>query len=194
MRIGVGQKIGRFVWHTSAGTTTTIPDAGGSLVNLQFSRWAGCPICNMHLASFRSRAREIEDAGVKVVVVFHSPEEDVIELRGDIPFALIPDPDKRYYRAFGVEQSAFFLMSKKAFASLRREAKQGHRAQRIRGGVLGLPASFIIDKNGAVLAAHYGRHADDNLGVDDVLRIARSEGRSSVMGAADDYRSNPEPS
>jgi len=43
----------------------TIPDAGGAVVNLQFSRFAGCPICNMHLATYRSRVAGLQQAGVK---------------------------------------------------------------------------------------------------------------------------------
>ena len=172
MKLLVGQQVSPYNWQSTVGATVTIPDPDGKTINLQFSRWAGCPICNMHLASFRRRAAELDGAGIKVVIVFHSPEVDVSDLRGDLPFALIADPDKKYYRAFGVKQSPFFLFNSKAFGSLRREAKEGRRAQRIHGGIFGLPADFVIDPNGKIIAAHYGRHADDNLSVDDVLKIA----------------------
>jgi uncharacterized protein len=36
------------------------------------SRFVDCPICNTHIAEFRKRAREIEAAGIKKVIVFHS--------------------------------------------------------------------------------------------------------------------------
>jgi peroxiredoxin len=168
----VGDTWGPSTWLTIGGTTVAIPDKGGAIVNLQFSRWAGCPICNMHLASFRARAAELERAGVKVVIVFHSPSIDIEELRGDLPFALVADPQRRYYRAFGVGRSPSALLNRQAFASLRREARQGRRAERVHGGVWGLPAEFIIGPKGEVIVAHRGRHADDNLGVDDVLRLA----------------------
>jgi hypothetical protein len=37
-----------------------------------------------------------------------------------------------------------------------------------------LPAEFIIDPRGRVIAAHRGRHADDSLRVDDVLRLVKT--------------------
>src|SRR4051812_28272924 len=74
-----------------------------ALVHLQFRRFAGCPVCNLHLRSFVQRHAELEAAGIREVVVFHSPVE---ELQGyDLPFTIIPDPAKRLYREFGVEAS-----------------------------------------------------------------------------------------
>ncbi|WP_205864524.1 hypothetical protein [Planctomonas sp. JC2975] len=35
--------------------------------------------------------------------------------------------------------------------------------------VLGLPAEFLIDMDGTVLAAHYGRTVDDHWSVDEIL-------------------------
>jgi peroxiredoxin len=133
----------------------------------------------MHLARFRARADDLRKAGVKVVIVFHSPLIDVEELRGDLPFALVADPARRYYRAFGVGRSPRALLNPQAFASLRREAREGRRAERIHGGVWGLPAEFVVDPAGRIVAAHRGRHADDTLGVEDVLRLAHR-----VAGAA----------
>ncbi len=39
----------------------------------------------------------------------------------------------------------------------------------MKGGRSGLPADFLVDGEGVVLAAHYGTHADDSWSVDDVL-------------------------
>ncbi len=159
-------------WRAVDQSPIEIPDPDGKVVHLQFSRWAGCPICNMHLASYRRRAGDLERAGVQEVIVFHSPEKDIIDLRGDLPFRLVADPTKTCYRAFGVGTSPFFLFHPKAFHAFRTEARQGRTAQRIHGGVFGLPADFVIDPSGRIIAAHYGRHADDSLPVDAVLKFA----------------------
>ena len=181
MQVSVGQIIQRRAWHTAAGPFTTIPDPHDQMVNLQFSRFAGCPICNLHLASYRKRAAELQQAGIKVVIVFHSPAGDVADLRGDLPFALVPDPDRRYYREFGVGRSPFSLLNSVAFATLRSEAKAGRRAQRVHGGPFGLPADFVIDQTGKVIVAHYGKHADDTLSVDDVLAAAMASRRDRAQ-------------
>jgi hypothetical protein len=40
--------------------------------HLQFRRFAGCPICSLHLQSVAARHREIAAAGIREVVLFHS--------------------------------------------------------------------------------------------------------------------------
>lgn len=44
-------------------------------------------------------------------------------------------------------------------------------------GILGLPADFLIDSQGRVVAAKYGLHADDHWGADDLLSLASNQRR-----------------
>ena len=129
MRMAAGLLIENFTWRSTAGAILTIPDSDGQLINLQFSRFAGCPVCNMHFAGYRRHSADLQRAGVIVVVVFHSPEEDVVDLRGDLPFTLVSDPYRRYYTAFGVGTSALALAKPKVFSTLRREMKAGRGRQ-----------------------------------------------------------------
>ena len=72
--MAAGLLIENFTWRSTAGAILTIPDSDGQLINLKISRFAGCPVCNMHFANYRSHSADLQRAGVKVVVVFHSPE------------------------------------------------------------------------------------------------------------------------
>lgn len=45
-----------------------------------------------------------------------------------------------------------------------------------KGGRWGLPADFLIDHDGAVVAVKYGEHAYDQWSVDEVLTLARCQG------------------
>lgn len=49
------------------------------LMHLQFRRYAGCPVCNLHLGSITRRHEEILAAGIREVVVFHSSAEMMLE-------------------------------------------------------------------------------------------------------------------
>jgi hypothetical protein len=40
---------------TSGGQVVTVPDPAGDYVHLQLRRFAGCPICNVHLRSIVTR-------------------------------------------------------------------------------------------------------------------------------------------
>ena len=85
-----------------SGETVSVPDAG-HVVHLELRRFAGCPVCNLHLRSFVVRNDELKTAGIREVVVFHSSPEDLRKYQAELPFDVIPDPDKTLYAEFGVE-------------------------------------------------------------------------------------------
>src|SRR5579864_7957619 len=86
------------------GEPIMLPDPD-RLVHLQFRRFVDCPICNTHIAELRRRAREIDTARVKEVIVFHSSASSIRSYQKDLPFELIGDPKKALYKQFGVEAS-----------------------------------------------------------------------------------------
>ena len=169
--------IDRTEFRSVTGELIAVPDPQ-RLVHLQFRRFAGCPICNLHLQSFVSRHDEIENASIREVVFFHSPADELAEHTADLPFAAVADPDKVVYRRFGVEAGARALLDPRSWRAIVRgialTSAGRFRAPSLRqpGGRLGLPADFLIAPDGTVLAAKYGRHADDQWSVDEVLALA----------------------
>lgn len=149
-----------------------------ALTHLQFRRFAGCPICNLHLRSVTARHDEILSAGVREVVFFHSTAEELRTHTADLPFAVIADADKRYYRQLGVESHPRALLHPRVVIAAARGAglvlagRFRPPAPRQDGGRLGLPADFLVGTDGRVLAAKYGSHADDQWSVDELLSIA----------------------
>src|SRR5437016_5564883 len=87
----------------SSGQPVTIPDPAGDFVHLQFRRFAGCPICNLHLRSIVGRYDEIRSHGIREVVVFHSTVAELAKYEAELPFPLIADPERHLYQRFGVE-------------------------------------------------------------------------------------------
>ncbi|WP_433478799.1 peroxiredoxin-like family protein [Spirillospora sp. CA-142024] len=163
------------------GPPVPVPDPG-RLVHLQFRRFAGCPICNLHLRSIVVRHDEIEAAGVREVVVFHSTAEELREHVGGLPFAVVGDPRKRLYAEFGVESARRALLDPRVWWTVARAAAIGtwkivrgrERAPRLwpDGGRFGLPADFLIGGDGRLVAAKYGEHAYDQWTVDELLSLA----------------------
>ncbi len=86
------------------GTAVAVPDTTG-LVHLQFRRFAGCPICHLHLRSVALRHDEIRAAGVVEIAVFHSTADVLREHRSGLPFTVVADPERVLYSEFGVESS-----------------------------------------------------------------------------------------
>jgi peroxiredoxin len=156
------------------GSTVPVPDPG-AVIHLQLRRFAGCPICHLHVHQLAQRHGEIRAAGIREVVVFHSEPELLREYQGDLPFDVIGDPEKALYRALGVESSVRSVLHPKVAAAGLRGIIGGAS---IKGGVtaredrLSMPADFLIAPDGTVLAAKYGRHADDQWSVDELLTLA----------------------
>jgi peroxiredoxin len=160
-----------------------IPDPSGAPTHLQFRRFAGCPICNLHLRSISSRLSEITAAGVREVVVFHSTPTELRKYEDDLPFLVVGDPDKELYRRFGVEASAKAIFKPGAWRALPggwwhavRTAitkRRGVLPANPTNGNLGLPADMLIDGDGRVAAVKYGKHAYDQWSVDELLTITR---------------------
>ena len=86
------------------GGTVSIPHTT-QLTHLQFRRFAGCPMCNLHIQSFINRHNELLAHNLQLVAVFHSTRNAMLEYHARAPFPLIADPTKSLYKAFGVESS-----------------------------------------------------------------------------------------
>lgn len=158
------------------GERVRIPDATDArLVHLQFRRYTGCPICNLHLRSVARRIDELAPAGVREVAVFHSEAAEMLPYQGELPFDVIADPAKELYVAYGVEASLRSILDPRAWASgVKASVSVRWNPMRHKGGRYGLPAEFLIAPTGAIVAAHYGAHADDQWSVDQVLALARA--------------------
>jgi len=71
------------------GVRATGPDAKGRWTDLQFRRFAGCPVCNLHLQDFIRRNGELVQAGIHEVVAFHSSNEEQCRTRADGGITLV---------------------------------------------------------------------------------------------------------
>jgi peroxiredoxin len=168
--------------HTIKGATVTVPDPE-KIVHLQFRRFAGCPICNVHLQSVVKRYDEITANGIREVVLFHSTPEELETYVDDLPFDLVADPDRRLYRRFGVETSVRAVADPRSVApvfkgmmdpSLAGKLRLKAGMHRANGGHLGLPADILIDTTGTVIDAKYGKHAGDQWSVDELLKRVKA--------------------
>ena len=168
-----GSRVDPFSVCSLQGETLAIP-APSSLIHLQFRRFAGCPICSLHLRQVAARIAEIRAAGIREVVFFHAGEEALRAHEVDrLPFACIADPDKVWYRAFGIETSWRASFHPRAlWAGLRSVLTTGRIPLRADHGLGGLPADLLIAPDGTVLAARQGTHAADQWGVDTLLELA----------------------
>jgi peroxiredoxin len=183
-RIQPGTILGRHELVTIRSERISIPNERG-LVHLQFRRFAGCPVCDLHLHSLAQRHKEIAAASIQEVVVFHSSAEELRPYAATLPFDIVADPERRLYAEFGVESAPRALLDPRVWAPVLRgilrslgailRGQQPIPSMNPRGGRLGLPADFLITADGRVVASKYGSHAYDQWSVHEILRLARLE-------------------
>ncbi|HEX4253386.1 MAG TPA: peroxiredoxin-like family protein [Pseudonocardia sp.] len=179
--VRVGDVIPERKFVTVTGQRVAVPTSG-ELIHLQLRRFAGCPVCSLHLRSVVERHDEIAANGIREVVVFHSTEDELRKYEADLPFAVVADPGRALYREFGVERSPLALlrprvwptiaraMGRSIWATVRGRAPLAPLAPK--GGNFGLPADLLIAPDGRVVAVKYGQHAYDQWSVDELLAHA----------------------
>ena len=174
MKISVGDLVKSRAIETIQSTRVDIPHPD-RLTHLQFRRFAGCPMCNLHIQSFVRRNAELIAHGVEEIAVFHSSSKAMLEHLVATPFALIADPAKSLYAEFGVEGSFLSVLHPRSWLpAVQGLLRHGVSLPAFGESPLGLPADFLIAKGGRVLACKYGSHAYDQWTVDEVLELARN--------------------
>ena len=173
MKLSKGDRAPAVALETIRGDRLTVPDVSTRLVHLQFRRFAGCPVCNFHLLSLARRREDIAAAGIREVILFHSSQDEMLKYQAQLPFDCVADPTKQHYRRFGVETSRWAVLHPRVFLSgLRWILTTGRFYNKAENGISGLPADFLIDSRGHVVAVKYGLHADDHWDADELLALA----------------------
>ncbi|MFV8570204.1 peroxiredoxin-like family protein [Marinobacter sp. SBS5] len=171
----IGDKVELADLSNIKGQPVQVPQPG-KLVHLQFRRFAGCPICNLHLQSFFKNSSLLQKSDIQEVVVFHASRERMLKDVIDVPFDLVADPSRKLYRAFGVESSWKAILNFKMMRGALKGVRQfGMKKPESLEAELGLPADFLIDESGKIVALKYGTHANDQWSLDEVIQHAQNE-------------------
>jgi len=181
-RLRAGQKAPPFSAPSLSHGPFSVP-GDAAFIHLQFRRFAGCPICSLHLRSFARRQDELRQAGITEAAIFHSGADALSRYHVDLPFFIIPDEEKRLYAMYGLERSWSAMMHPKSmWAAMRGMVSSPNNPLDAAGGYLGLPADFLIDSEGNLLHVKYGDHADDHWELDEVLHLVSTAGTTGNLG------------
>jgi peroxiredoxin len=202
MRLRLGSLAPDFVAESIGGRRVSLTQLRGRPVLLKFYRFATCPICNLHMHRFIQEHRMVSNAGLTTVVLYHSPADKLAEAQDyATPFDLVPDGEKKIFRAYGVGRGLRGFVSPTVMREYLRALRTGYSPGLATsdGGVTGNPADFLIDASGRVVFAHYGKHYADSLEACDVVnawravqREARTPNAASVIPSEARDRARPE--
>lgn len=165
MRLQVPALAPRLTLKDVYGQPVTIGGASGRRTLLCFFRDAGCPFCNFHLYLLSNRYASLAAHGLTVIALFYSTPAEVkrVACRERRPFPVIADADSIAYDAYRIEHSfgrklkATFTRMPTLLKGLRMVGLAGFNTNNI------VPADFLIDEDGRIAEAYYGRDAGDHI-------------------------------
>ncbi|NNF02095.1 MAG: redoxin domain-containing protein [Bacteroidia bacterium] len=157
------------------GNEISLQSYKGKKVILSFFRYAECIFCNLHIRKLSQALDQIENSQYQFMAVFQSPKDHVHEHFTNklIDVSLIADPARRLYKLYAVEESNFIKFLRgtmrldKFFYALMSGigVKVGH------GSKFLVPADFLVNEEGMIVKAYYGKNISDHLPVDQVVKF-----------------------
>lgn len=143
----------------------------GKKVLISFFRNAGCPVCNYRFHELEKEKDYFLRNDIVLLAVYESSPENVKMLRDTNQFyqILVPDPSGILFDLYRVEKSKAKI-NKGALHGARRKANEGNKlfSKKIKqdGNDARVPADFIIDENGNIVTAYYGKYLGDHLTIE----------------------------
>jgi len=149
----------------------------GQRYMLSFFRFAGCPFCNIRMHELVSRFGELPES-FKIVAVFDAPLDDLQrhETRHHAAFPVLADSANTYYNQYAIDRSVVGMLKGAIvrFPALVRAMLRGYFPTTIKGKLHTLPADFLIDEQGRIHTAHYGRDLGDHLAFNKIKAFAEA--------------------
>lgn len=165
MRLQAGQPAPDVQTLDVLGGPVSLQQWRGRPVLLSFYRYASCPLCNLRVRDLREAAPQLQAQGLVLVGVFQSDAATIGRHVGQqqLPFPLVADPALALYRRYGVERSWAAMLRWPTLTGAVRAMAAGFLPGRVDGPIDRTPADFLIDAQGRIAMAHYGRHLGDHL-------------------------------
>ncbi len=143
-------------------------DYRGKKVWLCLYRYTSCALCISHFNEIRNNFDRLLKGKIQVVAVFDNPKESFEShlLTGkiqEIEIPLISDPQKEIYRAYHTHSSVFAVFKPIVLVKAIKALISGARQGKITGELGQIPAHILIQEDGAVYHAHYGKNVADNI-------------------------------
>lgn len=162
------------------GTIFNLDNLKGKPYMLSFFRFASCPFCNLRLHQLVTRFNEFEK-DFTMVAVFDSSLENLQRHteKHQAPFPILADKKNTYYKAYGIQHSLTGMLKGTFFRmpTLLKGIFAGYIPINPKGSLTTMPADFLVDKNGVIRVAYYGKDEGDHLPFEQVKLFAIAQNK-----------------
>ncbi len=164
-RLGAGMKAPNFIYDTiSRQSLDFYKTSRGKRSVLFFLRYTGCPICQMKIGEILRDHETFRTSGLDVYVVLQSGPSSVKEgLAGStVPFSIICDPEEKIFALYGVAPGNIFqYLAPSVIIKAMKASRAGFKHGKKEGKEMQLPAVFIVNGEGKIDYAYYGKNIGD---------------------------------
>lgn len=143
----------------------------GKKILLSFYRYAACPVCNTRFHELENEHEFFQKNGIILLSVYESSAETLKEFIDTNHFyqTLIADPSGILYKLYGVEISKGKVVKGMTNGALQKSnagKKLFTKKLKKDGNSNRIPADFLIDENGNIINAYYGKYLGDRMPVE----------------------------
>lgn len=181
----VGDRAPRVQLPAIDGSTFDSASLAGRRHLVSFYRFATCPFCNLRVHAV---IRQVPSFGpdFALVAIFDSPLDHLTRHASGhhAPFPILADATGGAYRAWSIERSLWGMLKGMLLRlpTLLRGMLSGYFPFPPRGSMLTMPADFLVDEQGVIRVAYYGRDEGDHLPLEVIAEFARG-GAPADLGA-----------
>ena len=129
-----------------------------------FLRYPGCPICQMKIGDLLRDHKEFRAAGLQVYVVLQSTPASIKEglAKLKVPFTIVCDPEEKVFALYGVAPGNLFgYLTPSVIMKAMKASRAGFKHGKKEGKEMQLPAVFILNEDGKIDYAYYGKNIGD---------------------------------
>ncbi len=177
MKIEAPQIAPAFATKDVEGKSVNLSDFKGKKILVSFNRNVGCPICNLRFHELQKQTEFFKSKDLVLLSIYESSAENMKQyLEGENVYAImIPNPNLSLYQLYDVEISMGKVM-KGMFHGAMGKIKQGNKLFKKKmkqdGNMNRISADFLIDENGKIVSAYYGKFVGDHLSVEEIKKFA----------------------
>lgn len=177
IKLTKGDKIESFIYNTAFEANKSFAEkVNHKKTFVIFSRYYGCPLCQMDLHHIKQRYAEFEAKGTQVVVLLQSDPKLLKEKLGDkdaFPFEIICDPKREIYKMYNMNTAddMFDLGGGNTIPKVMQSMQEGYVHGEYEGEEAQLPAIALINEDMVIQYAHYAKDLADIPSIDEMLTM-----------------------
>lgn len=162
-------------------------------VFIGFFRHAGCPFCNIRVHSLLKVHQEFKAKGLEMIFFFESTEKVLLNsiFHKEIsPIPLISDPEKKWYNAYGLENSGY----KSAISHISTFVQTAFKASALGvpmhtmaegESISTMPAEFLLEKGLIIKEVHYSERLNSRMSMEKVREFTNRKSNTEMLQKQD---------